>query len=216
MYSQYPREIDPQPAYIELSVNGVVEAGYSGEIGNSVPSDVWHRRTLRWSVTPCISGEAITELLQRDDVIDLLERVHDGHDTKWNGSNFVGTLTDDAEEARDELTQIFESVDPDVGVWNVESWLFNSCTLFDHWPAGDNTLEEAVDELEANIEPKWIIHGDIREALLEDAQWRCRQTREGLGENHLSALLAHGYADEEEVAEYREECMVKPVASPTF
>ena len=151
-----------------------------------------------------LSGSQIVEMIGREDVRALLQRVHDGHDTEWNGNNWVGKLSDDAEKACDALSDIFESEDGDVQVWNVGDWLFSNCTLADHWPAGEMTLDDAVKGVEDTIEPNMILNGDIEDALLEDAQHKCRTLRSGLGENHLAALLKHEYADEEEIAEYRE------------
>lgn len=217
IYDKYPSQCEPQPAYIKLSECGEIFAESSGEIGGGRPSDEWHRRTLTWKITPCLSGDAIADLLQRDDIKNLLERAHAGHDTRWNGNNWVGSLTTDAEEAFEMLEHLFECVEEDVEIWAVADWLFQNCDLFDHWPADTQTMEEAIREIENTVDAKRALFGDIQEALLEDAQWRCRQAEKGLGENHLAALLEHGYADEEEVAEYREKySMTQPAAGPVL
>ena len=204
LYSQYPQQLQPQPAYIYLRENGVVEADYTGEIGNARPADEWHGRTLTWRITPYLSGSAIHNLIHGDDVKPLLERVHAGHDTEWNGNNYIGTLTADAESAYEQLGRIFEEVETDIEVSDVGDWLFASCDILDHWPA-DKTLDEAVAELEDSIEPNWIINGDIEEALLSQAAHYVNHGREGFGDNHLAALIGQGWITEEEAQEYREE-----------
>lgn len=203
LFSQYPSQLQPQPAYIYLYTDGRVCADYSGEIGNGRPADEWHGVTLTWSIAPYMTGEQLADLLGRDDIRALLQRVHEGHDTRWDGSNWVGTLTDDASSAFEALECEFSEAEGDLQVWNVADWLFSNCTLFDHWPAGEMTLTEAVKGVEESVEENMILNGDIENELLENAQWKCRRTQPGLGENHLTALLEHGWADAEEIDEYR-------------
>jgi len=205
LYSQYPQQINPQPAYICLYEDGRVCADYSGEIGNARPADEWHGRTLTWRITPFLTGRAVGNLLMSEPVKGLLERVHAGHDSEWNGNNFVGTLTDDAQAAFERLERIFEEEEEDIEVWNVEDWLFNSCRLADHWPAGDMDLDMAVSGVEETLTDtdKVIeLNGDIEESLLERAQYYLTSLEKGLGQNHFSALIAAEMATQEEVDEY--------------
>lgn len=68
LYHQYPQQSQPQPAYIEITEDGDVSAGYSGEIGGAVPMAVWHHRTLRvpvhaamrWESVGCVDGPLAT------------------------------------------------------------------------------------------------------------------------------------------------------------
>jgi len=63
LFRQFPRQYDVQPAYVQMDEDGIVSAYYSGEIGYSVPSYVWHNRTLRWRVHPSTDGHALRDLL---------------------------------------------------------------------------------------------------------------------------------------------------------
>ena len=111
LYFRYKGQINPQPARIYLYIDGRVCADYSKEIGNGRPADEWHGVTLTWNINPFLSGDKIIELFTEDENIkELLERVYAGHDQKWDGSNWVGTLTDDAQDAHDRLERIFYEV----------------------------------------------------------------------------------------------------------
>ena len=208
LYCKYSSQCNPQPARIYLCIDGRVCAGYSGEIGNGRPADEWHGVTLTWNITPFLSGDKIIELLTEDENITaLLNRVYTGHDQKWDGSNWVGTLTDDAQDAHDRLEEIFAEVDGDVEVWSVADWLFSSCSLRDNWPA-EKALTEAVEDAKnstINCGSNIVLDGDIEEVLLEYALYYAQRSKSGLGENHLAALLEREMITQEEANEYREE-----------
>jgi hypothetical protein len=104
LFHRYPREVNPQPAFVLLSEEGEVSADSSGEIGNGVPASVWHGCDLRFPVSPSVSGSDLADYLERfDRGRALLERIHEGHSVEWDGSNHVGHLDDDAQAAREEL-----------------------------------------------------------------------------------------------------------------
>jgi len=123
----YPGQSKPQEGYMELTQDGKVRVGSNGEIGNAVPFDVWHKRTLRWTIPATIRAEAIIEFLERDDIQALLARVYDGHHVEWNGSNDVGTLSPEAERASEELALFIEAnlhdEDKNVAPITAEEWL---------------------------------------------------------------------------------------------
>lgn len=52
VFLKYEGQTKPQPAYIEMDSAGVVIASANPEIGNAVTMDVWHQRTLQWSIDP--------------------------------------------------------------------------------------------------------------------------------------------------------------------
>ena len=210
LYCKLRGQINPQPARIYLYMDGSVCADYSVEIGNGRPADEWNGVTLTWNITPFLSGNKIIELLTEDEtIVELLGRVYDGHDREWDGSNWVGTLTNDAQDAHDRLVRIFDEIDGDVEVWSVEDWLFSSCSLRDNWPV-ENTLAKAVNAAEDSIlnsDSNIVLNGDIKEVLLEYALDYAQRGKPGLGETHLSALLEHGMITQEDADEYRECCM---------
>ena len=97
LFHLYPGQQAPQDAYIALSIED--EAMWmesNGEIGNAVPSDVWHGTTLRFGLPP-IQAAAANALL--DELLPLAERVIAGASEQWDGSNNVGVYDADAQDA---------------------------------------------------------------------------------------------------------------------
>ena len=205
LYCRYRNEINPQPAYVIMTEDGTVTADYSGEIGNGVPMYVWHNRTLRWRVPSTIRGSCLAEKLQSPEVAALLQRVHDGHTVEWDGSNYAGKLTADAQAADEALEKALAYPDgqDNVAVWDVNDFLFGGCALPELWP---DSLDAAVEQLTAESEREGIyLDGDIRRALLTQGQSYAQSSEPGLSAAHLQTLLDAGEIDAETAAEYAEE-----------
>lgn len=111
LYAVFAGQYYPQDAYIELESNGNVRADYSGDVGDSTPMDVWHGRTVRWSVSPYVSGEALKKLLADENFAALLERVHKGHSIEWDGNNWIGRLDDSAGKASLDIQYLLYDVE---------------------------------------------------------------------------------------------------------
>lgn len=212
LYERYQGQSEPQPAGIYLTESGIVVADYSGLIGGAIPFDEYHNRTLSWGITPYLSGDKIADTVLDPKIVNLLQKVYDGHTVEWDGNNNVGRLDQTAQSAYDELESIFNGIDSDISVYLVEDWL-SECYLFDYWPAGTMTLEEVVKDIESNAERENIVlDGDIEEALIEDLKWKCETLQKGLGENHLQALAAIGYS-QSDINDYYEEYFPKKTLS---
>jgi len=97
----YPGQCNRQDVCMDIMSSGLVDVFTNPEIGNAVPSKVWHgeirRLTLNSIATQAEARAWYTENKK------LIRRVVAGMDTEWNGANHVGTLTDDAKEALDAL-----------------------------------------------------------------------------------------------------------------
>lgn len=117
LYHRYPIQIKPQPAYVTMDDDGVVEVRSDGKIGCGVPLSVWHGVTRRFRVYPCVSADALANYLESDG-LSLLERIHAGHSVEWDGSNHVGKLTSDAFAAREQLAEALRSI-ANAQVWEV-------------------------------------------------------------------------------------------------
>jgi hypothetical protein len=203
LYHRYQSQTEAQGAYVQLTEDGAVSADWDGEI-NSTPADVWHNRTLRWSVPADIRGDELADLLESADVIALFNRVYNGHNVEWDGSNYVGRLDDDADDASDELAQIFEgelnSGEYGAAVWDAREWM-DGAGLLDNW--SNQSLDEAVSEIEVGAKTEGVLlDGDVRDELLTWAESYIHNDRAGLDSHHLHALLDDGRIDAYDSAEY--------------
>lgn len=90
------------------------------------------KRGFRWRSSLSLgamvvpSVEAMAELAQQ--LEPLVARVAAGHSIGWNGSNSVGTLTPDAADAADELSNRFMQLEThewcaDTAVWDAAEWI---------------------------------------------------------------------------------------------
>lgn len=170
LFYQYDGQINPQPAYVEMDEEGNVSADYSGEIGNGTPTLVWHGRTLRWNVHPLALGSDLADLLESDEVKGLLKRVYAGHDVDWDGSNLVGRLDENAQEASEKLEEILA---PNSGrytlleVWSASDWILEGYSLAELVEKGG--IPEYAESFEAHIPDEQYVHGDMEDAVADRA-----------------------------------------------
>lgn len=202
---QYAGQVQPQPAYIQLSEAGQVSADYSGEISGT-PMRVAHMRDLTFSVSPYAKPAALAQLLEHGAGRPLLERIYAGHSVEWDGSNYRGHLSEDAKDAEFDLEQLLEAEfsEPDncAQVWKVGDWLFTACTLADHW--AEQSLDEAVTTIESLAVAEGIVlQGDVREVLIEEARRHLDHGHAGLGAQHFAALIAEGNRTQSDIKEYQ-------------
>ena len=104
LYFQYPQQCHTQPAYIALDCRGEGElsADYSGEIGNAVPIYIWNDLAIRWPIPAETGGLSLQALFEDADFLAICQRIVDGFEEVWDGSNFVGRFDEDAESAKEE------------------------------------------------------------------------------------------------------------------
>lgn len=163
LYCHYDRQINAQPAYLQLTAAGRVDAGYNPEIGDAMPADVWHGCTLRWTIPNTLTPAGVRQLVT--ELMPLLERVHAGHTDEWSGSNWVGQLTDDAQEANEAIDNICRDLDPEdydhLNVWDAIDWLSNDteATLGIRAATTDDELTTIAARLVADADPNTIIQG---------------------------------------------------------
>lgn len=204
LYCRYQGQTNAQPAYVEMDEDGNVSADYSGEIGNAVPMTVWHGRTLRWAVSNQVRGDELADLIERDDVVALLERVYLGHSVEWDGNNHVGRLDDDAQAASDELDELFAAESSDehnlVDVYDVDDYVGNT-GLLNIWRG--KPLDDVVRENEEWAEEEGvIIDGDLERTLLSSAESFVARGKSGLDMHHLDALVAAKRISIDDAVEY--------------
>jgi len=111
LYVQYDRQTSPQDAFVEIHADGTVNYESNSEIGNAVPVSVWHGRIRRIKIPNHFTATGYQQL--HDYLMADLEILINGMDEKWDGSNWVGTLTEGAREILDGLEQ-----DSAMGEWD--------------------------------------------------------------------------------------------------
>ena len=112
LYCKYSGQHQPQDAFVEMDEYGFVSASYNPEIGNAVPMYVWQRRTLRFGITPYLSGDELADILSQEKIKNWFATIYAGHDVRWDGSNHRGHLDGEAESALDELAEYLDRVEP--------------------------------------------------------------------------------------------------------
>lgn len=112
-YLKYSGQINPQDAFLVLDTeDGTVSAHANGEIGNAVPMRVWCGLDIRIPFCRELQAGAINNLM--DEIEGDLQAVLNGATVDWDGSNWVGTLTDDARAALERACAYAEEYgDPD-------------------------------------------------------------------------------------------------------
>ena len=112
LYKKYPSQIHEQDAFVEMDEYGFISASYNPEIGNAVPMYVWQRRTLRFGITPYLSGDELADILSQEKIKNWFATIYAGHDVRWDGSNHRGYLDGEAESALDDLADYLDRIEP--------------------------------------------------------------------------------------------------------
>ena len=137
LYELYEGQHSAQPGVIEIDPeNRWVDVFADPEIGNGVPEAVYYGRRLRVDCSAFVSAEGIRSWF--DENRPLIERVISGWSEELNDqSNFVGRLTEDAEEAMSHLERSAQDIE-ESQVWEPEEWLFHDAY----------TVEDAKEEID--------------------------------------------------------------------
>ena len=89
---------------------------------NATPGDEWHGLTTVLRI-PHIVEDTIEDILEDNDTI---RRIVIGKEQMWSGSNMVGTMTQDAQDALSELDELLNSgYAPQYEYWSSDDWLGN-------------------------------------------------------------------------------------------
>lgn len=125
LYQKFRGQNAPQPVYVELDLEtGDLSAYASPEIGNGMPKRVYHRRAIRWTV-PVLTPEACNALLF--EIEPHAGILLDGSAIEWDGSNHVGILDDDAQDAVQTISDLCDegrfSESQRVSVWEASDYL---------------------------------------------------------------------------------------------
>ena len=119
------------PIYLLLDWdNETIDAGTYYE-KNSMPMDIFHNLRTRIQLPGNIDASHLKDDI--DDILQRLDRIQAGYSSEWNGHNWIGKLTAEAEDDLQSLryeietdpVSIFRLLDDTAGVWDVSSWFEN-------------------------------------------------------------------------------------------
>jgi hypothetical protein len=102
------------------------EVGVSTQYAtNDTRRDTWLRRRLEWTMPS--DTHAVQFVAALPELDPLFDRIHAGYDTRWDGSNHVGTYTDDARMAIQQVADWLDTECPRIpgenaGVWHAADW----------------------------------------------------------------------------------------------
>ncbi|WP_461367790.1 hypothetical protein [Candidatus Darwinibacter acetoxidans] len=123
------QSLRPQTPYLELdltSPDNAIHIDTYCQI-DGTPISVWHGVVRRYYLSPKTNAEALTTDINAGVFDDLFQRIVDGSEVEWNGSNYVARLNEDAREAEEELEKLLEDyVDESIGLWDAGEWLQDS------------------------------------------------------------------------------------------
>jgi hypothetical protein len=156
---------------LEINENGRVDLfarTYYG--GDGVPVGEWHRRDLVFTVQPNADGEQLrADLAEGERVAVLIDRIKAGHSINWDGSNMVGTLSADAEDASQELEELLHDYPTYSGqVASAEIWLTGGTLGLTECVAPGDTAKNLLAAAEGD---GWLITDGIEgmQACIEEA-----------------------------------------------
>ncbi|GAA1596209.1 hypothetical protein [Streptomyces globosus] len=183
LHARFHGQSEAQPAYVELGLeDGILLASYSCEIGRGISAGVDRGIDRRWSI-PVLTQDAGNRLL--DDLAPLAQRVLDGSEIVWNGSNRVGrVVTENAQAAYDEITERCGGIEDRDGnedllpVWPADS-------LGDLWDAEDAgitalTTDEELDRIEERLTEEFREGQGLEFVVIEGLDDYLKQLRDDL------------------------------------
>ena len=113
-FCQYLGQAYLQGAYIQLRMSDETPnlcATFNGEIGNAVPSDVYHGYTLRFDFPSEASLKDVRSAIKK--VAPMCAELAKGFDTDWDGNNMVGVYDSNL---RDKVQNVLDAE------FGVERW----------------------------------------------------------------------------------------------
>ena len=132
--------------------------------GDATPIEEWNRRTLTYGLASSAGGACVLDMDRlKEDLAEggrlasLIDRIRDGHEVMWNGHNFVGRITADAEDADIILQDLDYTADEDV--WDAY-----------HWVMGDTTPKRALASIGLSETASEEQISATARALLDDAR----------------------------------------------
>lgn len=167
--------------FIDESGSATLIASQRHSSDNATLMTVWHGRDHEWRAVlsqgslQIPSRKAIEELAVK--LQPLVDRLVAGRSVDCDGSNHVGRLTDDADEAREEIDDIFSRLE------DGEAWARDDLDAFDadDWICGAEydgitatTTDEEIEEIAARDEAEARANGIILLGWTADLRRKAR------------------------------------------
>jgi hypothetical protein len=165
LYCKYQTEHSPQGCIVELYCDDdTLTATFDAHTGGSFSIDVCQNRVLNWAI-PCLLPRAANSLLE--EIKPHAQEILNGYDVEWNGNNFVGVFTDEADKARNEIEELceaaFYSIENQVIVWEAGDWLaeVDPADVGIQWDTTDEELKKIEEQIieEALGENVYLLEG---------------------------------------------------------
>ena len=173
LYKHYPSQSSPQPTYIELECDdGNLLADYRAEIGNGVSPAEYHRCTLTWDIPSAMDLAGINALL--DEIAPYAQQIIDGYEHAWDGSNYVGVYSREAQDTIDLVADICRRADATSAyeIYAVDDWFCSDPATREELlsiPADEIDAQAVRIKDDALAENQTILIGDIV-AYIRDLQ----------------------------------------------
>jgi len=147
LFCQFASQSGPQDAYIELDLrDGSMYADYNSEIGSAIPMAVYFGSIHRYTI-PSLMADAANWIMDR--IAPLCQRVLDGVSWEYDGSRTDASLSNDAQDAVDEIERLTEyaDFDPDDICWEAGiDWYADAARSFLTADTTDEQIEQWMDD----------------------------------------------------------------------
>lgn len=120
---------------------------------NATPMNEYLRQVLTGDLAGHPEEQATREYLAGEHAQSLLATVCEGFEIIWDGNNHVGTLTDAASDAWDDLCNALNDLpDSEWQTWSAGDWLHETINEFVTAETTDDELRTLAGQLEAEAE----------------------------------------------------------------
>lgn len=106
---------------------GTLSIDFRREI-DPTPMRIWHGTVSRFPIASSVNAVHLTGDINTGAFDDLFDRIVAGHSAVWDGHNWVGRLTQDAEDAEEDLCERIEEYEIVAfgGLQDASDWLWST------------------------------------------------------------------------------------------
>ena len=150
---------------------------------DGIPIRARHGLIRRYELSPIINATEFAADMNNGAFDRLLDRIVEGIKIDWNGRNWVGLATVDAENAADELRDRLDKYEEEAmyggevcGIWDAASWWINITIAAVDTGITDETTDDEIRE----IAEKATHSARAEKVVLHDAEGYLRYVRDEL------------------------------------